>query len=322
MASALGFILTVANLSLIYVVLALGLNLHFGYTGLLNFGHVAFFAAGAYTAGLLTLPPPGTVEQTTVSYTIGLGLPMPIGLPISLLGGAFVGGILAFLIGITSVRLRSHYLAVATFALASLFIEFVTNEQWLTRGPFGLNEIPRPGTSILEGVAWELGYFLFLVVLVVLVYFFIYRLVDAPFGRLLKGIREDETPARVLGKETNWAKLKSFAIGGAIAGMAGAAYAHYIGSIVPSQFTVLVTIFVWVAVILGGTGSNKGMILGAIVFIAFRESTRFLPEIQGYPFLMTNLRWVAIGLMLVVVLRLRPQGLLGEPGEIVALEEE
>lgn len=314
------FVLSLTTISLIYALLTLGLNVHYGYTGLLNFGHVAFFAAGAYTAAILTIPPPGSASGT-VQYTVGLGLPMPEALPISLAGAALVGGILATLVGLTSVRLGTHYLAIATFALAGIFGDFLVNEQWLTRGVFGLNNVPKPGRAALGADAWQVAYLAFAAVLTLLVYLFIERFVNAPFGRLLKGVREDEQAARMLGKNTNMVKLKSFAIGGAIAGLAGAVYAHYLGSVVTGQFVPLITFLVWVALLLGGAASNKGAIVGAFLLVAFRESTRFLPQIQGHPSLVPSLRFVVIGLLLVLVVRFRPEGLLGNPNEIVTTGE-
>jgi len=318
--SLASFAISLLTIALVYALLAIGLNIHYGYTGLLNFGHVAFFAAGAYTAALLTIPSPDTVEGT-VEYTIGVGLPMPAALPVSLAAGALVGGLLAVLIGLTSVRLGTHYLAIATFALAGIVQDAVVNERWLTRGVFGLNRVPRPGRAVLGADLWQVSYLLFVALLTTAVYLTVERLVDAPFGRLLKGIREEELAARMLGKDTNMVKLKSFGIGGAIAGLAGAVYAHYIGSVVAGQFVPLVTFLVWVAMLLGGTASNRGVILGAFVLVAFREITRFLPQVSGNPSLVPSLRFVVIGFLLILVIRFRPQGLLGNPNEVVVTNE-
>lgn len=317
---AASFVISLATLALVYALLTIGLNVHYGYTGLLNFGHVAFFAAGAYTAALLTMPPPGTVEGT-VQYAIGVGLPMPLSLPVSLAASALVGGVLAVLIGLTSVRLGTHYLAIATFALAGIIQDVIVNERWLTRGVFGLNRIPRPGRALLSADAWAVTYLLFVALLTIAVYLVVERLVNAPFGRLLKGVREEELAARMLGKDTDLAKLKSFGIGGGIAGLAGAVYAHYVGSVVAGQFVPLVTFLVWVAMLLGGAASNRGAILGAFVLIAFREATRFLPQVSENASLVPSLRFVVIGLLLIAVVRFRPQGLLGNPNEIVVTDE-
>ena len=311
-------LLSVGTIALIYAMLAMGLNVHYGYTGLLNFGHVAFFAAGAYTSALLTMPPPGP----TANYTVALSLPMPWALPVSLAAAALVGGMLATLIGLTSVRLGSHYLAVATFALAGIFEDVLVNEAWLTAGTFGLNSVPKPGRAMLGAQGRQLGYFLFALALTVCVYLVVERLNDAPFGRLLRGIRESERAAAVLGKDTTRVKLKSFAIGGAIAGLAGAVYAHYIGSVVAVTFVALVTFLVWVALLLGGAGSNLGAVVGAVVLVAFREGTRYLPDLGGSPTLLPSLRFVVIGFLLILVVRFRPAGLFGDPNELVLAGDE
>jgi len=313
------YLVTIGTFAGIFGLLALGLNVHFGYTGLLNFGHVAFFAVGAYTAALLTMPPPGTTEEV---YAIGLALPMPIGFPVSLLVAGIAGGLLAGIIGLTSIRLQTHYLAIATFALAQLFHSILVNEQWLTRGNNGLNSIPKPAyVSILPADVWLIAYFLLVVALLAGTYLLVQRLVAAPFGRVLRGIREDETAARALGKETNRLKLTSFILGGAITGVAGGLYAHYLGAISPSQFLPIVTFLVWVMVIIGGTASNSGVIAGAVLLVAFRDLTGALPTVPGYPLLVEELRWAIIGLALIILMRLRPQGLFGDPQEITFTEE-
>ncbi|WP_254536993.1 branched-chain amino acid ABC transporter permease [Halomarina litorea] len=337
----LSFGVTVATIACIYGLLAIGLNVHFGYTGLLNFGHVAFFAAGAYTSALLTMPPPGAGAD----YVVGLGLPMPWGLPLSIAGAALVGGLLAALIGLTSVRLGSHYLAVATFALAGIFGDVLVNESWLTRGTFGLNDVPKPLRTTLGADGWQVFYLLFAAGLLLATYLVVERLADAPFGRLLKGVRESEDAARTLGKDTTRVKLKSFAIGGAVAGLAGGVYAHYLGSVVTQQFLPIVTFLVWTAVLLGGVASNEGVVAGAFLLVFFRESTRFLTNaydgllellpgvlagilqslvapLPDHPSFVPSIRFAVIGLLLILVIRYRPQGLLGEEHEVVAMGEE
>jgi branched-chain amino acid transport system permease protein len=337
------FAVTVLTIACIYGLLAVGLNVHFGYTGLLNFGHVAFFAVGAYTSALLTIPPPETVEGA--EYVFGLGLPMPWGLPISLGGAAIAGGILAALLGLTSVRLSSHYLAIATFALAGVFTDVLVNEAWLTKGTFGLLKVPKPFRESLGADSWQLFYLIFAAGLLVATFLVVGRLGSSPFGRLLKGVRESEDAARMLGKDTNLAKLKSFAIGGAVAGLAGGVYAHYFGLVTPQQFLPIVTFLVWTAVLLGGAVSNKGVIIGAFLLIFFRESTRFLTSLYDWllsllptvlaggvqamveplpdhPSFIPSLRFAVIGLLLILVIRYRPQGLLGDPHEIDAMGEE
>lgn len=337
------FLISVATLATIYAMLTIALNVHYGYTGLLNFGHVAFFAAGAYAAAIMTSPPPG--QMTGVAYQYGFNLPMPVGLSVSLAVAALVGGLLAVLIGATSVRLGTHYLAIATFALAGIFHDIIINEAWLTNGSFGMNNVPKPGRAALGADAWQLGYFLFAVVCLAGTYLVVQRLLDSPFGRLLKGVRESEAGSRMLGKPINHVKLKSFGLGGAIAGFAGGVYAHYLGTVVAAQFLPSVTFTVWAALLLGGAASNTGALVGALVIIAFQESTRFIttaydwllahtPDIVSTvleavvapfpdgPTFIPSVRWAVIGVLIIVVVRYRPAGLFGNREEIQTLGEE
>ncbi|MDP8957710.1 MAG: branched-chain amino acid ABC transporter permease, partial [Actinomycetota bacterium] len=154
----------------IYGLLTLALNLHYGYAGLLNFGHVAFFAAGAFASAWSTLPPPGSPAYAG-GYQIGLGLPVAAGL----VAGGLAGGALALLIGVTSVRLGGHYLAIATFALAETFVVFLSNEEWLTRGEFGISTVPRPFASQVSGTAHLLAILGFTLVVVIVGYLLLKR---------------------------------------------------------------------------------------------------------------------------------------------------
>ncbi|MFB6207265.1 MAG: branched-chain amino acid ABC transporter permease [Haloglomus sp.] len=337
------FIVTILTLAVIYALLTIGLNVHFGYTGLINFGHVAFFTIGAYVSAILTMPPP--TQMTGVKYTFGLNLPMPAGFAVSLALAAVAGGLLAALLGLTSIRLGGHYLAIVTFALAGIFKDVVVNEAWLTNGPFGLNSVPKPGQAALGPDLWQLSYLGLSVLILLGTLAVVTRLVGSPFGRLLKGIRENEDAARTLGKDTNRVKLKSFALGGAIAGLAGGVYAHYVGAVVPQQFVPEITFTVWTAMLLGGAASSEGAIFGAALLVGFRESTRFLlwlydglldvlpgvaaalvraavAPLPDHPSFIPSIRFAVIGLLLVLVIRYRPEGVFGDPSEIESIGEE
>ncbi len=312
------FFTLLSTLALIYALLALGLNLHYGYTGLLNFGHVAFFAAGAFTSALVTLPPPGSPAYHALGaqYQIGFGLPFPVGLALAGIGG----GLLALLIGMTSVRLSSHYLAIATFALAEIFHTFLSNEEWLTQGVYGISVVPQPlkGTVIPVG-QYPYFYLLLTAIVLALLLFVTERITESPFGRVLRGIREDELAARSLGKDTPRIKLEAFALGGVPAGVAGSLWVHFIGAVHVGQFVPIITFQVWLAVLMGGAGNNVGVIVGTFILIAFRESTRFLNNIPGLshltaanPTFVPSLRFVIIGLLLVLIVRFFPDGVLPE----------
>ena len=337
------FVVTVATIACIYGLLTIGLNLQFGFTGLLNFGHVAFFAAGAYTAAILSMPPPGTVPGAR--YAIGLAVPMPAGLLLTLAAAMLMGGLLAALIGLSAIRLESHYLAIATFALAGIVYDVLVNERWLTNGTFGMTQVPKPLRDSLGADAWAVGYLLFAAAVLVLVYLVVGRLLSSPFGRMLRGVRESATAAEMLGKDTDRVKLVAFTLGGAIAGLAGGVYAHYVGSVVTGQFVAGVTFTVWAALLLGGVASHRGAVIGAFVLVGFQQSTRFITAVYdgavaafpdtvgavltalaaplpGHPAFLPSVRFMIIGLLFILVIRFRPAGLLGDPHEVTVMGSE
>ena len=314
----LPFLAGLATLALIYALLALGLNVQFGYTGLLNFGHVAFFAAGAFASAIVTLPRPGSAAymEAAARYEVGLGLPVWVGF----LAAGAAAGLLALAIGATSIRLSSHYLAIATFALAEIFRSVLVNEAWLTRGQFGISNVPQP----LRGGAIDVQTYPFVylgvtAVIVAVLLILTIRLTESPFGRTLRAIRDDELAARVLGKATPAIKLRAFVIGGVLAGFAGSLWTHSLGVVHVGQFVPIITFQVWLAMLLGGAGTHIGVVLGAFLLIAIREGTRFLGSVPGLaelaaanPSFLPSLRFVLIGLLLILVVRFFPSGILPE----------
>ncbi len=287
------YLIAMGTLVLIYALLALGLNLHFGFTGLINFGHVAFFAVGAYTSAILNVQ----------------GVPVAL----SVLAAILMAAIVTYPIGLATLRLRADYLAIVTLGLSEVVRLFALNEEWLTRGPDGISGITHPFGALGTGNR-ELAYFGLLFLIVVLVYILLVRLTRSPFGRTLQAIREDEDAVTALGKRVAAFKMRSLVIGAAIAGLAGALYAHYIRFVVPEQFIPLTTFYVWIAVILGGSGSHLGAIIGTIVLVTFMEGSRFLGDVM--PFVdatqIAAIRFIVVGLALILLLRFRPEGLLGK----------
>jgi len=287
------YFIAMASIAFIYCLLALGLNIQWGHTGLINFGHVASFAIGAYTSAILSLQ----------------GIPVIF----SLLAGTILAGLAAYPIGIITIRLKEDYLAIVTLGFSEIIRLICLNEMWLTRGPMGLPNVPNLFSWWGPRANEWLNMFVFLVVMVC-VFLLLQRLIHSPFGRVLRAIKEDEYAASALGKNVVAFKMKSLIIGAAIAGIAGGLYAHYMSYIVPEMFLPVVTFYVWVAVILGGSGSNLGAILGSIILFVFLEGTRFLGDL-GFPLDKTrfaSLRFVIVGLGLILLVLYRPQGLLGK----------
>jgi branched-chain amino acid transport system permease protein len=283
------YLLHILVITGIYIILTLSLNLILGYTGLPAFGHAAFSCVGAYTSSLLAL-------EYGLSPWIGLFL------------GACVAALLGFVIGLPSVRLKGDYLALATFGLAVIVYSVAKNWVSLTRGPLGLPGIP--GFSFFDFPLNSIISYLILVALfVLLIATTIRRIVNSPFGRILRGIREDEVAALAMGKDVNRYKLLVFIIGAFFAGIAGSLYAHYITFIDPSSFTVMESITILLMVVFGGMGTLGGSFLGAAVLVILPELLRFLglPSAIAAP-----LRQMIYGFLLVVLMLKRPQGLVGE----------
>ncbi|XEU24650.1 branched-chain amino acid ABC transporter permease [Tistrella mobilis] len=287
----------------IYAIVCLALNVQWGLSGQFNFGIVAFYALGAYTSAILTGPDSGG------TYLGGFGLPLPIGL----IGGMIVAGLLGLFIGLVCLNLRADYLAIATIGIAEIVRLFLKNEAWLTNGVRGIPGIPRP---FFDSGYFELAYLALVLVLVVLVYLAIERARKAPWGRVLRAIRENEDTAAAAGKDVVGFRIQAFVFGAAIMGLAGGLYAHFIGFISSEAFMPEVgTFLIWVMLIAGGSGNNKGAILGALVIWIIWSGSEFIIS-QVLPASLTTqagaLRLLLIGVLLQVILLTRPAGLLSE----------
>lgn len=376
----IGYLVFLAISTAIFALFGLGLNLQWGFTGLINFGHVAFMTVGAYTTVLLSLQ----------------------GVPLIVAGfvGAGVAALLGLLIGISTLRLREDYLAIVTIGVSEL-IRLVVNNQDLptgntfTPGAFGLQGYPLPLSNfapnlvvrlamiglltLVTGVCyWQLwrwtkkglgardwglensekslspsstsrlvvgivaallglvlygagvvalydyanhekaGLMLLSVVVLAIVFWRLESLVRSPWGRVLKAIREDEQVVKALGKNVFWYKLQSLMLGGAIAGVAGSLYSWQLTTIYPDNFQPQITFDAWTMVILGGASNNVGTLLGAVIYFAYDAITRFvLPAI--IPLDEARLgafRIMIIGLILMLLMVWRPQGILGKKAEL------
>jgi branched-chain amino acid transport system permease protein len=304
MLEQLSFMTSVATVAGIYAVLALGLNIHWGETGLLNFGHVAFFAVGAYTTAILTIPSP----TATQAYSFGFGLPVVVGI----VGGCIAAGLVAVLLGIPTLQLDEEYLAIVSIGLAEILRHVMMNENWLTGGVAGLYGIDRPLRGVIPPEAYDFFYLGLVVLAVGLCYAYSRRLKQSPFGRVLRSIRDDEEASIALGKHTFRYRMQAFVVGGVMAGLAGALWAHYATALTPTAFGANITFLTWVGLIVGGSGNAKGAILGAGLIIAFREATRYLPDLYGLGDVIPTLRLILVGVLVIVTIRYRPDGLLPE----------
>jgi len=283
------YFLHIGIVCLIYILFASSLNLELGCAGLYNFGHVGFFAIGAYVTALITLS----------GYPIWLGL-----------GSAFaLAGIAGLSFAWPVLRLTGDYFGIASLAFAEMTRLILLNERWLTRGPMGLPGIPR-----LELLGRSSNAITLAIVLVItlLSFFCLLRIIRSPFGRTLKLIREDEHVARAFGKDVVSFKIRTIGIGSAFAGLAGGLWAHYLGYISPNDFSLQLTVLVLLCVVLGGKGTLWGPVLGAILVISVGEGLRFLPLPGTMTAAVAHIQTMLFGLLLVVLMLRRPQGLIAE----------
>lgn len=273
----------------IFSVLGVTFNLAAGYGGIFSLAHAVFFGMGAYTSALLTM-------HWKVAY------------PLALIGGVFLAGLTGALFIVLLRKLRGDYLIVATLGLQKAMTTLFLNWKAATQGEIGLIGIPRPEFFGLE-ITTKGGYIILTLLLSALCFLIIWWLVSSPFGRTLKAIRDDEMGAQSLGKNIPEYRVATFSLGAALAGIAGSLYAHYITFINPQDFTIYESITVMIIVIFGGLGNMWGAIPGSIFLVALPEALRFVPMVAVY---VPNLRLIFFMVALILMLYLRPQGLLGE----------
>ena len=274
----------------IYAILAVSLNLVVGATGLFNLGHAAFYGIGAYTSALL----------------VKAGVPWPL----AALASMALAGFTAFIVGIPTLRLVGDYLAVVTMGLGEITRAVFKNWISLTRGPMGLPGIPHaslPGLVVFDSAE---KFLVLGVVCLLLVYLVAERLLRSPYGRVLKGIREDEAAVQALGKNTYRFKMWSLIVGSARSGLAGSLFAHYITFIDPSSFVMWLTFFIFLIIVLGGLGNNLGAVAVTVVFVALREGLRFV----GLPGWLNPaaLQQLIFGVLLIIATIFVPRGLIPE----------
>lgn len=288
----------------IYAILALALNVQWGFGGLFNAGIAGFFAVGAYTAAILTAAPAST-------HLGGFEMPIVVGLAASMLTAGLVGWAVARI----CIRLRSDYLAIASIGIAEILRLVAINEEWLTNGSLGVSNIPRPFETLIEGRGADVAFAGLIWFLVLAVFLVCQRLYISPWGRALRAIRDNEEAAQAIGKDVERFRLQTFVIGAAIMGLAGALSAHFFKFFSPEATEpLLVTFLVWVMLIAGGSGNNKGAILGTIIVWAIWSMTEILTNRLPPEWVTRSsyIRMLLIGLFLQFVLQKFRSGLLPE----------
>ena len=316
----LAYLVSFAIMAGIYAVFCLGLNIQWGYTGLFNIGIAGFFCVGAYASALITTPEPTGLYAKYVHQLVGLDLPFIMGL----LGAALICGIIAFLIGIPTLKLREDYLAIATIGIAETFRLIFNNERTLANGPRGLMGLPQPLQGLVDPRHYNYIYLAVVIIIMVVIYLAIERGIRSPWGRVLRAIREDEISAAMSGKDIFNFKMQSLVFGSMVMGIGGALYAHYTKAISPDVFTPLYgTFIIWVMLMAGGSGNNKGAILGAYAIWGMWIGTKFLTDLLPVTLKARApyFRFLLIGILLEIILIYRPQGFLGEEKKISKLAD-
>lgn len=279
----------------IYTIFAMSLNLEMGYTGLFNFGHVAFFGIGAYASALLTLH--------------------RVPFELAFVAALVAAGLFGFLLSIPSLRLRGDTFGIATLGFGEIIRMVFQNEVWLTKGPMGLPGLPKP-VLFSYRFATLPQYLLLTLAFAALTFFLLRIIIRSPLGRTFKAVREDEVAAAALGKNVFHFRIKSFVIGSVFAGLAGMLWGHYTTFISPGDFTLLETILVLLIVVLGGKGTEWGPLLGAVVLIFFQESLRFLRLPAEWSRYLAPLQQMIFGGLLIFLMIYRPEGLIREKGGV------
>jgi branched-chain amino acid transport system permease protein len=289
---------------------AWGLNIQFGVAGLLSFAYIVFQAAGAYAASVVSVGPPSGTGGFQ-HYIIGWNLPFPLPLIAAALAGAAISVPLGL---VTLRRLRSDYQAIALLVVSIIATTVVTNDNGLFNGAAGISLVPQPlaGTLNLAPVNYQWVFAGFTLAICVLVYLVVRRVTHSPFGRTMRAMRDNEQAAIALGKNIIGLRLRAFAIGGAMAGLSGGLLVEFIGTWAPSAWLYPETFVFLAAIIIGGTGNNVGIIAGVLLVpVGFAEATRYLPAL-GRTGLIDALQWIAIGVLFLIFLWFRPQGIFPE----------
>ena len=308
----------------IYAILCLALNVQWGFGGLFNAGIAGFFAVGAYTSALLTAAPADT-------HLGGYELPVPIGI----LAAAVTAGITGWAVAKICIRLKSDYLAMASIGIAEILRMAIVNEDWLTNGSLGITNIPRPFEGVIAQIPWlqdllqgrnsDILYLAIVWLIVALIYLICNRLYDSPWGRTLRAVRDNEDAARAVGKDVDAFRLQTFVIGAALMGVAGALSAHYFRFLSPEATEpLLITFLVWVMLMAGGSGNNKGAIVGALSVWAIWSLTEIFTNRLPAEFATRSsyIRMLLIGLLLQFVLQKYRSGLLPERSPGIAFDKD
>jgi branched-chain amino acid transport system permease protein len=317
----------IIDIALLYVLLALGLNIVVGYAGLLDLGYVAFYAVGAYVLGLLASPQlTDTFAGLAHAFEHGLHTPWWVAIPL----GALVAGAAGVLLGAPTLKLRGDYLAIVTLGFGEIVRVFLNNLDApvnITNGPkgiTGIDEISMFGVSLGKtnnffGLEWPkvTNYYFLLLLLVIFAVVICYRLERSRIGRAWMAIREDEVAAKAMGINTRNLKLLAFGMGATFGGVSGVMFASFQGFISPESFSLPESVMIVAMVVLGGIGHLPGVIVGALLLAALPEVLRYvagpLQQMTDGRLDASILRQLLVALAMIGIMLARPRGLWPTP---------
>jgi branched-chain amino acid transport system permease protein len=292
------YVVSILTLLLIFAILGLSFNLLMGYSGLFSIAHAAFYGVGAYVAAL-------TARDLGLNFLAATAL------------GMLAAGVLSGLLAIPALRVSGDYLVIASFGF-QFIIYSVFNNLEITGAGAGVPRIPRPE---LFGYVFESGLSMLLLaaVFTAATLLLLWRITNSPFGRVLRAMRDDEVAIQGLGKNITAAKVIVFVVSGALAAAAGALYAFTFNYIFPDNFTLVESVFIFTLVVVGGAGTLRGSLVGAVVVVLLPEALRFLKvsETMAAP-----LRQLAYSVLVILFLIFRPQGILGEYAAVAEAASE
>tara|TARA_B000000475_G_C15992265_1_gene445538 strand:- start:117 stop:1058 length:942 start_codon:yes stop_codon:yes gene_type:complete len=310
MDSILYFLIGFLIMSGIYSVFSVGLNIHWGHTGLFNIGIASFFLLGSYAAAIISSPPPsiekyedylwgGNLSQLTI-------LGFDIWFPIILILSAIICALVAIPLAFITIRLKEDYLALVTLGLAETLRIIFVNESWLANGTRGLYSIPRP-FDFIDRSNYDYIYFVVVMITLFIVYIIAERATNSPWGRVLRGIKDNENTMISSGKNVLKFKVEAFAFGAGIMGIGGALFTHGKRFIDPITFEpMLATFIIWSMLMVGGSGNNRGAIFGAFLMWGIWTFTQFLPGFLSD----ANLRFVFVGMIIIIFQLYKPKGVI------------
>ena len=297
-----GFAITLGTVFCIWAILAVSLNLVVGFTGLLSVGHIGFFGIGAYTMAILTSD--AAYDQLRTEAIPTFGWPFFAALPACVL----LTGLAAIAVGVVFNRFRDDIYVLVSFGFAVIAFNVFLSWRGLTRGAYGIHDIEKPaiGGWVLNG---DLEFLALVAVFLVAIVIISWLIVTSSFGRVLTAIREDEQAAAVFGYQVTHFKLAIWVISAMMAGLAGGLFGSWTSFVDPNSFILLESILLVSIVILGGLASIRGSIIGAMAFVLLEEGMRFVPLLPDE--FVGQARQVVLGVLLVLLMLFRPQGLAG-----------